>query len=142
MLQKEEERAEQLVRYKRLITDLKHEHPAWVTSSNIDEKITSDLFKHFTTTGIVTPTSQYWKYRTLTFHWNRTYGPELLAFLQGEQEIDHIQRNLQSRMHERDLVEDLLKPMISSGKTRAQYKQLVDEFVNAVGDAHGFDDFH
>lgn len=139
---KEEKLAQQAIRHKNLLADLEAEEPAWINSSNIDEKITEALFeKKFSSTGLAIPESKNWRYQALTFHWNREYSKDVEEMI-----ADHVAKGnagfiaSQEDLSKRLMVEQLLRPMISTGKNRSEYGSLVDDFVNTISKVGGISD--
>jgi len=68
--------------------DLEREKAVWITSNNVDAKITADLFTEPKTTGLVTRYSEYWKYQLFTLDVKRLLSPEFVKFY-GERTADN-----------------------------------------------------
>lgn len=124
----------QLERYKNLIADLTSERSAWINSENLDQKITEELFDNkFTSTGLVLKDSKHWRYQALTFKWNRKYSKEVSELVEDQTLKNRVGFVLsQEQLNNRLLVEELVRPMINTGKNRSEYEDLVNDFVNAI----------
>lgn len=58
------------MRYSNLIDDLTEESKTWITNDNINIRINEELFSSVATTGLVTRSSQHWKFYAMTFSYN------------------------------------------------------------------------
>jgi hypothetical protein len=57
----------QQMRYSNLVDDLTEESKTWITNDNINIRINEELFSSVATTGLVTRSSQHWKFYAMTF---------------------------------------------------------------------------
>lgn len=57
----------QQIRFSHMVDDLCDEVPVWITADNIEQKINSSLFRTPSTTGLVTKSSQHWRYYALIY---------------------------------------------------------------------------
>jgi len=127
---KEERRAAQVERYKKLVVDLSEEQPAWINAQNISTKITDKLFdQKFRSTGLITRESKHWKYQALTFKWNRKYSEEVSHLIESSETAGLGSQNV---VKSRQLVEELVRPMVSTGKNRSEYEDLVNDFLRTL----------
>ena len=57
-----------------MVQDVHDESRVWITKDNINQRINEDLFESEATTGLVTRSSQHWRYYALTYE----FGPNML----------------------------------------------------------------
>ena len=57
----------QQMRYSNLVDDLSEESRVWITNDNVNQRINEGLFSAVSTTGLVTRSSQHWKFYAMTF---------------------------------------------------------------------------
>ena len=50
-----------------MVDELTEESKVWITNDNINQRINEELFSSVSTTGLVTRSSQHWKYFAMTF---------------------------------------------------------------------------
>lgn len=98
-------------RFSRMVQDVHEESRVWITKDNLNQKINEDLFETEATTGLVTRSSQHWRYYALTYQ----FGPNMLdpdgtGDVEDEEDMDdeasrRAARNLR-KMTEEDFPED------------------------------------
>ncbi len=125
---------------------------SYITESNIHEKITPELFeKESTTTGLMTPTSNLWKYQTFAPTLKRLFNDQYFHAKLAEIEPSNtesahsfLQNRLKSksdfRVTKRLMVEDFLNEMIGSGDERSQFTELVKDVSEHFEKLDGFQD--
>lgn len=106
------------------VADLEAEKSAWITLDNMDEKITSDLFDTHATTGLTTKYSNLWRYQAFSADFERTQREE---YESPEEYADKILN--EGDMAKRLEVETYLNALIGTGEERANYKKLLQEFL-------------
>ncbi|KAJ1417693.1 hypothetical protein B484DRAFT_453887 [Ochromonadaceae sp. CCMP2298] len=132
----DEKQDRQQKRYERVVTALHREKSAWITATNVDNKITPDLFETEATTGLSTRYSGHWRFQALSHEYQleRVFHPERYA----RTDVSALERRLRTKQEvgltRRLWVEDFLDPMIGSGEERAKYKELVDGYLSAFSD--------
>ena len=125
----EQKEVKQQEMYKRMLYDLNEEKQTWITSKNLDMKINDDLFTKQATTGLVTRTSQHWRWQIVPLSLQRLMSEEMKHEQQNESTLtDRLAQRGQVRSMKKLMVQDILDPMIGSGKDRARYKELVEKF--------------
>ena len=62
----------QQMRYSNLVDDLTEESKTWITNDNVNVRINEELFSSVATTGLVTRSSQHWKFYAMTFSYKGT----------------------------------------------------------------------
>ena len=125
-------------RYARLVADLEHEKPVWITKDNIDEKITAELFDKQATTGLVTKKSENWRWQILPMNLKRMMSPEYMAQSNRSDLEERLALRGQIKSAKKLMVQDFLDPMIGSGEDRARYKEIVDKFAAQFEDMEIF----
>ena len=108
--------------------DLEAEKATWITPENLESRITEDLFAKQATTGIVTRTSQHWRWQIVPLNLQRLMSEEFRGEPTESTLTDRLAQRGQVRSTKKLIVQDILDPMIGSGKDRARYKELVDKF--------------
>ncbi len=103
----------QTQRYKGLVEDLTRESAAWITLANLDSKITPALFAQPATTGLITRTSDLWRYQVVTHSLHRVVNGELYQDLVPRDGKDRLQGNAPVETVKSQLVRDFLEPMVS-----------------------------
>lgn len=123
----EARKATEQARIQQALTDLQQESENYITASNVNERITADLFGKFpATTGIVTPHSNHWRYEVFTPKVQRLLSP---SFREEFEMMTHsrIKAKMagQSRVTKRMLTEEFLNDMIGTGEDRDKFQELV-----------------
>ena len=57
-----------------MVQQLHEESAVWITKDNIEQRITGRLFDDYATTGLVTRTSNYWRYMTIPYVMGKDFG--------------------------------------------------------------------
>lgn len=140
-------------RYSKALQDLMYERRTWINSANMDAKITPNLFAEPSTTGIVTKHSKHWRYHVVPHNLPRIMAMEddLPNPHHSDSDETHmdstpssIEERLQafadSRLTKRLVVEDFLGQLISSGREREHFGELVGQMTKAMGPLDGFRD--
>lgn len=121
--------------------DISAESSQWLTRENYKSLITPDLFeRHPTTTGIVTPNSNFWRHEVFALSLQRLLSPEFIdtQLKTTKDEARRIQRG-QARAAKRTMVENFLNSIIENPQDRAQYRTLVDRTTRQLEFAGSFD---
>jgi hypothetical protein len=130
----------QQTRYTRLVADLEQEMPTWLNADNIEEKITDSLFESQATTGLVTKTSEHWRWQIVPLNLQRLMSPDFAASESSGSELaDRLALRGQIKSAKKIMVQDFLDPMIGTGEERAKYKELVEKFSAQFEDMEIFD---
>lgn len=137
----EEKQAQRKERQQRALEDLKSEASAWITSENIDSRITDELFaKESATTGYVTKYSNLWKYQVFTPKLERLLSEEFQDKLFSNTALmDRLKTKAQFRIAKRVVVEDFLNQIIGTGDERSNFKELVNDISNTFEKLEGFE---
>ncbi len=106
-------------RYHQLRNRLIEEQPHWISRSNINSKIIPSLFLKPLTTGLTTKTSNFWRLHPIAIRLDRKLNVDAVS------EKSFSQRQFSKRL----MVQAFLDPMIATGDHRANYSQLVEEFL-------------
>jgi hypothetical protein len=138
----EEVQAEKKRKLDLAMKDAKEESTNYITPKNYRQLIDDALFtKVPTTTGIVTPFSQYWRYEVFTPKLERLLSSSFQEQLRSMSE-SRVRTKLdgQFRVRKRTLVEDFLNQMIGSGSDRADYEEIVKAATEYFEEQGAFDD--
>ena len=127
VVREERDRLQQAM-YRQMMLDLEDEKASWITPDNLESRITEDLFAKQATTGIVTRTSQHWRWQIVPLNLQRLMSEEVRGEPTESTLTDRLAQRGQVRSTKKLIVQDILDPMIGSGKDRARYKELVDKF--------------
>jgi len=123
----EARKATEDARVQQALTDLQKESENYITASNLDEKVTADLFGKFpATTGIVTPHSNHWRYEVFTPKVQRLLSTSFREEFETMSK-SRIKAKMvgQSRVTKRMLTEEFLNDMIGTGEDRDKFQELV-----------------
>lgn len=105
----------------------------WITRDNLDTKITTDLFKTPATTGLLNRYSEFWRYSAYTTDIDRMLKKE-----ESQEKGDYYANEIilagDAEMGKRIEMIDFLDQSVSSGAERANFKNLVDEFLAEIED--------
>lgn len=121
--------------------DISAESSQWLTRENYKSLISPDLFERYpTTTGIVTPNSEFWRHEVFALSLKRLLSPEFIdtQLKTTKDEARRIQRG-QARAAKRTMVENFLNTIIENPEDRAQYRSLVDRTTRQMDFAGSFD---
>lgn len=112
------------------MADLEEESKYWITTENLEQKITPELFMKPATTGLVMRHSHLWKYHCL----NDSYG----RILTGDDDDDYLMasRKLNEIGHKKlkrtmDVAE-YLNDMIATGEEREKYEETMKLFIKRL----------
>jgi hypothetical protein len=128
-----EKQARQQRRYAMAIADLEEEKEQWITHENIENKINLSLFETPATTGLTTRYSDFWRYSA--------YTTDLDRMRKNEEDRERFGDDMKTRRIEIDGERELVKRIemiqfldqsVSSGAERANFKNLVNEFLDHV----------
>jgi hypothetical protein len=135
-----EGRQQQKKKYEALAhQNLVQESQTWIAPQDISSRITEDLFETpSATTGIITPTSNYWKYQIFTPKFERLMSSED-ADPFGTQAGWKSTIKSDYRVTKKIIVDDFLHQLIGSGKERAEFKQLSKDMNAIIASKGGFD---
>lgn len=123
------------------LKDISAESSQWLTRENYKSLISPDLFERYpTTTGIVTPNSEFWRHEVFALSLKRLLSPEFIdtQLKTTKDEARRIQRG-QARAAKRTMVENFLNTIIENPEDRAQYRSLVDRTTRQMDFAGSFD---
>ncbi len=137
---KNEKDAIQKQRYQIALDDLEEESKTWITTENIDEKITPELFANPATTGLLSKFSDNWRYSCTTEDLDRMLASGALDKNSENSISDKFNYKAGFQFVQKSIVSDLLNQMIGTGEERAQYKELVDNYVKILGDMDAFEE--
>lgn len=128
----EEDQAKKRRQRQAAMNDLIEESKYWITPENKNQLITPELFaKTPTTTGIVTPTSNYWRYEVFVPSLKRLLSNHFRESMMNMSNKELLQRHEgQGRVAKRALVETFLNDMIESSVDRANFRELVQNTVD------------
>ena len=120
-----------------MLSQLETESKTWIkTEEEVDEFISPSFFEKPSTTGIVTRSSNLWRYMPVTIDINRKMSREMLDKLSPK--FDDSAKNDQTVITKQLLVEEFLRPLIKTGEQRQNYKQLVKEFSSNLSGLDAF----
>lgn len=128
--------------YRNLVSAIEAESSTWITLENMNSKIVEDLFSAPATTGLVTRESKHWRHHVLTMQLKRMLSPEYISesSASGSSLADRLQQRGQAKSVKRLMIEDFIEPMISSGKERANYQEIIDKFAAKMEDHYVIDE--
>lgn len=115
-------------KYLRMLEDLEEEKSTWLSADNLSTKINNELFTKQATTGLVTRNSQHWRWQIVPLSLKRLMSEEYRSQQAESTLADRLAQRGQVRSTKKLMVQDILDPMIGSGKDRARYKELVEKF--------------
>lgn len=135
-------------RFSRLVEMLSAESKYWITTENINQKITVDLFLKPATTGVITGVSEHWRYHCPSMQPNRVMQ-QLLERSDDDSESDdsesdaeHIDesRHFLSAVDylaasepyitkQKENIRSMLNSMIGTGDDRNKYDDMVKDFI-------------
>ena len=134
-------KAAQQERYDKYLTDVNEESKCWLNLSNLDQKITRDLFNSPATTGLAVRHSDYWRWQVMSINLKRMFSEELMKErTQDGDEKSSLTKRLDFAAQAESLkkfeVRDFLEEMVASGRDREHLEELVDKFTKEL-DYHG-----
>jgi len=140
LLVHEERQLMQAKRHEELSKEYTRESQVWLTSANVDERITAEFFDAPSTTGLVSIDSEHWRYAVHSINLDRfrslqTSDVGVPSDYSLEERMDVHKQNISSRHL---LVQDFLDPLISTGAERAQYRDLLKKFSRKFDDSNAF----
>jgi hypothetical protein len=138
----EESRAKLNRQRQAAMKDLTEESENWITPENKHLYITPEFFtRHPTTTGIVTPFSDYWRYEVFVPSLKRLMSDHFVDKLQKTSNEEMISRHQgQVRVAKRVVVESFLNSVIDNPEDRAQFKTLVARTTRQLDVTGAFDE--
>jgi hypothetical protein len=138
----EESRAKLNRQRQAAMKDLTEESENWITPENKHLYITPEFFaRHPTTTGIVTPFSDYWRYEVFVPSLKRLMSDHFVDKLQKTSKDEMWARHQgQARVAKRVMVESFLNNVIDNPEDRAQFKTLVARTTRQLDVTGAFDD--
>ncbi len=132
----EEQQALQSKRTQAAINDLHEESSTWINASNVDTKINNALFEEpGASTGLHTRCSEYWAFQTFVPSFKRFFTDEQFIRKTGNNKQEDDFHNLlqtrreQKHVFHRLLMENFLEASVGSGKERAEYQEILKEFL-------------
>ncbi len=126
-----EKQARQQRRYAMAIADLEKEKEYWITPDNIENKINLSLFETPATTGLSNRYSDYWRYSAFTTDLDRMKKDEDERERYGfDAKAREIEIGGEREMVKRVEMMQFLDQSVSSGAERANFKNLVNEFLD------------
>ena len=128
------------LRYQLLLKDLESEKPHWIRRDNMASKINDDLFVEPCTTGLISKTSYYWRYHPISIKLNRKMSEEYYKMFVAADGLSDSKSN-QNALAKKLMIEDFLEPLVSTGKERQSYKELVKEFSEKFQSLHAFEGY-
>jgi hypothetical protein len=122
----------QLQKNMRFVADLEEESKTWITRENIDSKITAELFTKPSSTGLITSSSDHWKWQLVTHPFGVDRSPhEESDLAQAEAEtgpVSEQMRRAEARSQVRLMLKDMLEEVVENGQQRANMKEYIDKF--------------
>lgn len=128
------------LRYQLLLKDLESEKSHWIRRDNMTSKITDELFEEPCTTGLISKTSYYWRYHPISIKLNRKMSEEYYKMFVAADGLSD-SKSSQNALAKKLMVEDFLEPLVSTGKERQSYKELVKEFSEKFQNLHAFEGY-
>lgn len=117
------------------IDDLKEESAHWITSDNVDEKITDALFATpGASTGVHSPFSEHMVYQTYVASFKRMFTDSDFARAQSHHNDQITPAGLarfdrDKETARRMMVEHFVNASIASGEERSKYKHFIKEYT-------------
>lgn len=123
-----------------MLKDLESEKPHWIRRDNMTSKINEDLFVEPCTTGLISKTSYFWRYHPISIKMNRKMSEEYYKMFVAADGLSD-SKSSQNALAKKMMVEDFLAPLVTTGKERQSYKELVKEFSDKFQNLHAFEGY-
>mmetsp|Transcript_34614 Transcript_34614/g.32975 ORF Transcript_34614/g.32975 Transcript_34614/m.32975 type:complete len:307 (-) Transcript_34614:113-1033(-) len=136
---REQRHTVQEARHSRLVQDLVEEKDQWITNDNLNFKVTDNLFEQPTTTGLVTRSSNLYRFQVIPMSMQR--------MMSNHGGSDSTENGLKERLEEKGqlatakklMVAEFLETMIGTGAERNKYEEYVESFSKMYDEEGVFD---
>lgn len=116
---------------KEFLKELQLESSKWIKQSTVDEQITEKLFEKPSTTGVITPHSNHWRWIIHSGNYGGTFNYPDTSYYETEgQDISKVEESLrgQAELFVEDMMRQMLDEIIDKGKDRERFDNYVETF--------------